>query len=203
MRCIRNRGKSSPLRAGQAHIALPLALAAQVHPPEEYMNLETTRLILRPMTRDDTTFAWSLWGDRETGKYLRDPYYESAEVLGNLFSDIEAWTDFPFVAVLKADGCSVGLCSVGEEGSPDEWGFGYSVKKEYWGNGYAPEMVNALIRFARERGIRRFTAEVAVENAASCRVMEKCGLSVARQSSFAKLDTDVVYPSYIFKLTID
>ena len=52
-------------------------------------DIVTERLVLRSMTVDDAAFAWTLWGDRESGKYLADPFYESAEVLAELLSDIE------------------------------------------------------------------------------------------------------------------
>ena len=59
-----------------------------------------------------------------------------------------------------------------------------------------------MINFARGLGITVITAPVAKENKASNRVMEKCGFVVAGESSFKKSGTDIVYPSFIYKLVL-
>ena len=56
-------------------------------------------------------------------------------------------------------------------------GAGYAVLPEYRGQGYATEAFQALIRFAfEEDGVYRFVAGCRVENRASERVMQKCGM---------------------------
>jgi RimJ/RimL family protein N-acetyltransferase len=155
------------------------------------------------MTQDDAADVWGIWGDRESGKYLHDPFYRDAEELRALFTDIAEWSDYPFVAFSKATGEFVGTCSVGPEGTGDEWGFGYCVRKALWGNGYATEMARAMIDFAYSLGVRAFVAEHAIENAASGNVMRKCGMSVDRESSFAKSGTGILYPSRVYRLRLE
>lgn len=163
----------------------------------------TERIVLRNMKPDDAENVWSVWGDRETGKYLADPYYKNPEELRELFWDVDDWTDYSFVAFSKQTGEFLGTCSLGPEKSDSEWGFGYCVVKEHWGKGYATEMTKALIDFAYKKGIRDFRCEVAIENAASCRVVEKCGMAVDCESSFKKRGAGIVYPSYIYKMHLE
>lgn len=167
-------------------------------------DIVTERLILRSMTIDDAAFAAMLWGGRETGKYLADPYYKDADELCEAISDIDEWTgDYPFIAYLKDTGEAAGTCSVGPEGAPSQWGLGYCVRKDLWGRGYATEMAKAMMAFAYSLGIRDFQGTIAAENVASARVMEKCGMRLDHTGSFKKRGTDIVYPSSIYKMHLD
>lgn len=163
----------------------------------------TDRLVLRSMKQDDAADVWSIWGDYEMGKYLADPYYQDAKVLHDLFVDVDEWEDYSFVAHARDSGAFVGTCSIGTEGPEGTWGFGYCVTRAQQGKGYATEMAKALVDFIYGQGIRDFQGTVAVENVASCRVMEKCGMHVDHESSFKKKGTDIVYPSYIYRMHLD
>ena len=44
---------------------------------------------------------------------------------------------------------------------PKHWDLGYCVHKNHWRQGYATEMIKALINFGYENGGRKFTADVA------------------------------------------
>ena len=55
---------------------------------------------------------------------------------------------------------------------------GYSISKEYWGQGYATAAVKAIARqLFSETPIERIEADVSVRNPASRRVLEKCGFA--------------------------
>jgi len=54
---------------------------------------------------------------------------------------------------------------------------GYTLAREAWGQGFAPEAAQALVTFAFERlGTRRVWATVDPANIRSQRVLEKAGL---------------------------
>jgi len=54
---------------------------------------------------------------------------------------------------------------------------GYFVDKAHWGNGYATEMVKALIRFGfQDLDLHRIYAHCDAENPATRRVLEKVGM---------------------------
>lgn len=84
----------------------------------------------------------------------------------------------------------------------DEWGFGYSIRKEYWGKGYATEIVKTIIKCGQSLGIKDFISDCALENVASGRVLEKCGMHKAHKSSFKQPKLNIVYKSQVYKLHI-
>ena len=55
--------------------------------------------------------------------------------------------------------------------------FGYVLGRDYWGQGYATEALQAVVEYALSQdSIVRVWAVCDVENTASARVMEKAGL---------------------------
>jgi RimJ/RimL family protein N-acetyltransferase len=54
---------------------------------------------------------------------------------------------------------------------------GYALGRAYWGRGYAPEAVRAMLDHARLLGLRRLDAYSFVDNPASARVLEKAGFA--------------------------
>lgn len=167
-------------------------------------DIVTERLFIKSMTLDDANTAWSFGGDQEIGRYLADPYYRDADELRALISDIDEWTDdYPFIAYLKDNGEAAATCSVGPEGSSTQWGFGYCIRKDLWGQGYATEIAKAMIAFAYSLGIRDFQGTVATENVASGRVMEKCGMHLDHNGTFQKKGTGITYQSSIYKMHLD
>lgn len=55
---------------------------------------------------------------------------------------------------------------------------GYYIAEEYWGRGIATTAVQGIVKHVFERtDIVRIFAEPLARNAASCRVLEKCGFS--------------------------
>ena len=70
---------------------------------------------------------------------------------------------------------TAGFMSLQEENACTE--IGYSFSKKYWGHGFATETLQALIRLSfKEMKLHRVEAIYDVENPASGRVMEKCGM---------------------------
>ena len=167
------------------------------------LSMNTPRLFLRTPRQGDLDAIARQWGDRESGKYMPDPYYTSGAEIGEILEDDPDCPVYYFAAFRLGEDELMGTCSLGfENAGAEEYSIGYSVKKEYWGNGYAGEMIQALVDFARGLGITVITAPVAKENNASNRVMEKCGFVVAGESSFKKSGTDVIYPTFIYKLVL-
>lgn len=109
----------------------------------------------------------------EDNKELRTAYKEMLE--GSLtYPDRREWYAL-WIIELK-DGTSVGnLCFKGLEtnGCAE---IGYGVFETYQGRGYATEAVDAAVKWAlKQSGVTRIEAETDPDNAASRRVLEKCG----------------------------
>jgi RimJ/RimL family protein N-acetyltransferase len=80
---------------------------------------------------------------------------ETAEVIG--------WAGLKFIKHLN--------------GFDNNYDLGYRFKKAHWGKGYGYESAKAWIDFGfNEMKLERISAYVDVENTASVRILEKCGM---------------------------
>lgn len=165
-------------------------------------NITSERLILRDMAQDDAKDVWEIWNNSENEKYMSDPV-ESLEEIISISHNIKNSNGYLKVATLKNTGEVIGTCCFGATNKKDEWGFGYSIKQKYWGKGYATEIVKAIIAFGYSLGITDFISDCAIENAASGKVLEKCGMHIDHKSSFKQPKTNIVYESHVYKLHVD
>ena len=165
--------------------------------------LKLNRLTLRKTQQEDLDAVAAIWGDIEGGKYMPDPYYKSGYEISSILDDSPDCPVYYFVAFRVGSYEVMGTCSLGlENADANTYSIGYTVKKDYWGNGYAVEMVNGLIDFSHTLGISSITAPVAQGNKASNRVMEKCGFRIKGESSFRKNGTDIVHPTFVYELKL-
>lgn len=165
--------------------------------------IETPRLIIRSTRSAEAPACLALWMSPEEGRYLADPTRESAdERYLSWGRDVEqepGW--YPLVVFLKASGDFIGTCSYVPSEDGASWDLGYVLKRGNWRQGYGTEMLRALIAEGRRHGVRRFTADVAKENAASCGLLRSLSFRVLRDDeSFRKRGTDIIYPQYTFVL---
>lgn len=168
-------------------------------------NLETDRLIIRSMKEEDSPLCFSIWLDNEMGKYLGDPPREKADEAYMSFANgielDESW--YPFIAISKDTDDFIGTCSIVPHEDSKHYDLGYCVHKKYWRQGYATEMIKALITFGYCNGVRTFTAKVAQENTASNAVLKKLGFYIEKEGSFKKHATDIVYSDYTYRLSLE
>ena len=62
----------------------------------------------------------------------------------------------------------------------------YCVHKKYWCQGYATEIAQGMIDYARGQGAEKVTIFVGQENTASNRVAQKCGGKIVSESTYKK-----------------
>ena len=98
------------------------------------------------------------------------------EMLEGCLRHPDQWDWYAIWMIEKTDGTHVGdLCFKGlrENGIAE---IGYGILEEYRRQGYATEAVQAACRWAfRHAEVKSLEAETETENAASQRVLEKCG----------------------------
>ncbi len=145
------------------------------------MELETKRLLLRPWRLEDADDMYELARDPEIGAgcgFNAHKSIEESRDIVRMFMDSRA----TFAVVPKDLGRVVGTaglklgdeCSLGS--SEDEGDIGYWIGKPFWGNGYAPEAVSALLKLAfEELRLKRVWAGYFDGNDRSKRVLEKRG----------------------------
>lgn len=168
-------------------------------------NVETNRLIIKRTRKEDASFCLDIWLDDEMGKYLSDPPRDKA---GDTYSrwkeNVENYNGcYYFVAISKETGNYIGTCSAVPSEDQKHWDLGYSIHKNYWRQGYATEMIKALIDFCYINGGRKITASVARQNLGSNAVLKKLNFYIEKEGTFKKCGTDIIYDEYIYRLDLE
>lgn len=167
--------------------------------------IETERLLLRPLVPEDAeaVFAWT--GDERVTEFMGYSTYSSAE-------QVREWLETGSSGIWgferKSDGLLIGSGDVHLSKSPDEaadgfWEFGYCFRYDCWNQGYCTEAAKAMIRYAYGCGARKFMAQHAVQNPASGRVMEKCGLTFSGYGSYEKFDGSRRFESKVYRAVFE
>ncbi len=131
--------------------------------------LETERIRIYPASREQMEHILAAEEDAE----LKKAY---GEMLEGSISHPEQWNWYTMWNIEKTDGTHIGdLCFKGrrENENPE---IGYGIKDDFQGQGYATEAVRLAIKWAFEQtGVTAVEAEADPGNAASHRVLMKCG----------------------------
>jgi RimJ/RimL family protein N-acetyltransferase len=146
--------------------------------------IETSRLLLRPWQPDDLAELTRLLTDPEVTRYIvADEPFTPKDVAEVSARTLEQWEQNgfgPWVAIEKATGRwvgRIGLNEMPEWPGADKVEVGWELHQEFWGRGLATEGGRAGVRYGFEVvGLDRIMSATAATNAASRRVMDKCGL---------------------------
>ena len=143
------------------------------------MILKTDNLLLRPWREEDAKCLYHFAKNPNIGPIAGWPPHKSVEESLNIIKTVFAKRET--YAIVKDD---VPIGCVGLLFHPDTnhwWGegaveLGYWVAEEYWGNGYATEACEKLIRRAfDELDVTEIYASYRYDNKQSGRVLEKLG----------------------------
>jgi RimJ/RimL family protein N-acetyltransferase len=144
---------------------------------------QTLRLLLRPPTPSDRALYHAHFTRPEVERWLRPsplPPFNAGAIEELVEGDQDHWSDHgfgPWLLVEKETGAFAGRgglhWTVVEETAMVE--LAWSVEPALHGRGYATEMANAAVAWARELWIEELVALVLPANAASRRVAEKVG----------------------------
>jgi RimJ/RimL family protein N-acetyltransferase len=165
-------------------------------PPQSTVALPivTARLVLREFETDDWYEVYGYASDPAVTRYMFFPPRTEQDSRVYVAAAIAAQGEQPrqtyeLAVSLRDGGRLVGACdlTMEEEGGAD---VGYSLARDVWGQGYATELVHALVAVGFSAlGLQRIVATVAPENHASARVLEKTGfrqMGVAHRYRYAK-----------------
>jgi GrpB-like predicted nucleotidyltransferase (UPF0157 family) len=147
--------------------------------------LVTNRLILRPFRESDGEDAIRVLTNARCAETYMLPDFPSPEDARPLFERLLALsrgTDRLVAAVALLDGDRVigFLNETGREGNVIE--LGYILHPDYWNRGYMTEALHTLIGLLFRAGFDAVRAGYFEGNAASSRVMEKCGMTLTGET---------------------
>jgi RimJ/RimL family protein N-acetyltransferase len=161
--------------------------------------VETARLVLRPWQPGDLAEFTRLLTDPVVTRYIVVSIPFSPEDVAELHErTLEQWecNGFgPWAAIEKATGRwvgRIGLDELPDWPGPHKVEVGWELHREFWGRGLATEGGRAGVRHGFETvELERIISTTMATNAASRRVMEKCGLRF--QGELAMAGTTVAW----------
>ena len=131
--------------------------------------LEADRLVIYAASESEMNRI----AEAEADAHLRAAY---GEMLRGSLDHPEDWGWYALWLIVRKDGKCIGNLSF--KGVPDNGvvELGYGIQEEYRGFGYATEAVETILAWAfNQPGVTSVAAETEKDNAASRRVLEKCG----------------------------
>lgn len=162
---------------------------------EEFPYIETPRLILRELQREDAEAVFRIFSDPEVMKYyLMDMFSELEQahiLIERQIHRFEQKERFRWGIALKESNTIIGT------GGYVAWNrmwcnaeLGYDLARAYWGQGLMTEAAKAMVQFGFERmSLNRIEAEVMPDNRASMRLLCQLGFQeegVLHERSFWK-----------------
>lgn len=142
--------------------------------------IETERLLLQRLKYEDAEEIFYAYASKpEATRYLSWATHESVDDT-RLFlkSVIDSWdygADYSYSIRLKNN---VLIGSIGILHDNGKVQIGYVISPSHWGKGYTTEALSALLTILRNtKEVYRIGTFVDADNAASIRVLQKCGMS--------------------------
>ncbi len=169
---------------------------AQNHGVEGEMiktELETKRLILRPLTSDDFEAVHS-WASNPINIRYMSFGPNDEESTRKFLETAKSGNDF--AVVLKENNYVIGSGGIYADDTNDTGVLGWILHIDYWKRGYGTEFGAELIRYGFEDlKLRRIYADCAAVNYGSYRVMERIGMqreALHRKAFWARIDKEWV-----------
>lgn len=151
---------------------------------------ETERMLIRPLSLDDTPALTEILSDPEVMEYSVRGVCDVAatrKFIKWCLSCYESHGLGPLALIEKESNELIGFCGVSPElvEEIEEINLGYRLAKRCWGLGLATESAHAVL--AHTLGVSAFTSVVVIiepEHGASMRVAEKAGFTNFQKTQF-------------------
>ncbi len=162
---------------------------------KDLQTLETPRLVLRKLTMRDANDVFDYASMPEVSKHVTWDYHrtvaDSMAFLKSIIVQYENGIPSPWGIVYKEDNKLIGT------GGYHNWNpehrraeIGYAISSRYWNRGIMTETLKRMLKFGFEvMALNRIEALCKIENAASEKVMQKCGMKyegTLREQMFVK-----------------
>ncbi|PMC33894.1 GNAT family N-acetyltransferase [Bacillus sp. UMB0899] len=168
--------------------------------------LETDRLILREITRDDAEDIFSCFSDENVTRYY------GQDTLKNIEQE-ESFVDFFANSYKEKKGIRWGIERKGTSGIIGTIGFnawspkhkraeiGYEIHPKQWRKGYTTEALSKVIQYGfDELALTRLGAVVFIENEASNQLLSKIGFQKEGILRNYMYQNGEVYDTYVYSI---
>lgn len=154
---------------------------------ENSIQLETKRLLLRPMLRSDFDALHLIFTDPEVMASFGVEPFTREQMQRWLQRNLDHQDQFGyglFSVMLKETGELIGDCGLEEMESERAAELGYDFRSEFWNQGYATEAARAVRDYAFDAlHLPRLISLIRVGNLPSKRVAEKVGMTLVEEST--------------------
>lgn len=143
--------------------------------------ITTNRLYLRKFTPDDAIHFYTMSLDEDVMQYTGDTAFKSVEAAKTFLEQYSHYREYGmgrWAVCLKENDDYLGWCGLKYHPDKNYVEVGYRFYKKHWGKGYATESALASINYGFiTLKLKTIYAHAHVDNLASHRVLEKCGLN--------------------------
>ena len=159
--------------------------------------LNTERLELRWLTRDDAPMMLAVWNDPAFIRYVGDRGVRTIEQARAAVEagPLQLYADHgygPFRVTRRKDGVDLGICGLFRRDGLDEADIGFAILPDYCGKGYGFEASVAVLDHARDAlKLSSVVAIASPQNKASVGLLEKLGMYFERPMRLPGDDHDV------------
>ena len=152
---------------------------------ENNSQLETERLILRPMLQTDFEALHLIFTDANVMAAFNHPLFTGEQMQRWLQRNLDHQNEFGyglFSVILKKTGELIGDCGLEQMEDQDAAELGYDLRSDFWNRGYATEAAIAGRDYAFDvLRLPRLISLIRVGNLASKRVAEKVGMTLVEE----------------------
>ncbi|MET3699643.1 ribosomal-protein-alanine N-acetyltransferase [Bacillus oleivorans] len=175
---------------------------------ETFPVLETDRLVLRKVIKEDAHSIFKYLSDEEVMRYYGlEPFQTVDDALSEIswYETIQnSKTGIRWGITLKGEGEVIGSCGFHNTVSQHYRAeIGFELSKEYWGKGIASEAIKAMISFGFEQiNLNRIEALIEQQNFPSQKLVEKQGFireGLLRSYEFTRGKFDDLYMYSLLK----
>lgn len=165
----------------------------------DYFNLESERLRFRKLTEKDIPSWIAFFVNNNRLQFLGIDLQKSKETLAEEWikaqlSRYEKQGLGHLAVELKENDCFIGMGGIlpRELHDKKEYEIAYSIKPNYWGNGYATEIARTMKTFGfKEIDTNRFISIIDIANIESANVAHKNGMKVLFNTEYLGMNVDV------------
>lgn len=171
-----------------------------------FPTLETDRLVLREISKDDAAGIFACFSNKNVTRYYGQETLDSIE-------QAEAFVDFFAKSYKEKRGIRWGIKIKGKQEIIGTIGFnawspkhkraeiGYEIHPEHWRKGYTSEAVFKVIQYGfDELGLSRIGAVVFINNEASNNLLNKVGFQKEGVLRDYMYQNGRVYDTYVYSL---
>lgn len=170
----------------------------------ENQQLESERLLLRPLRLSDAVDMFEYASDEENATYVFPTHRALSDTRGIIANYFIADPLGKYAIELKKTGKMVGTIDLRLDIPNRNAELGYVINKEFWGQGIVPEACNLLLAFGFEKlRMQHIFAKYDEDNVRSGRVMDKIGMKEEGRFPKSRIAKGKIITDIIKGMTIE